>query len=283
MEFLNIKMFKDNVSIMDASKIFFKNIRDKTVLAKDYLNFISNITGYSYESVRGSTIGYQYPKLGGQDWFKMNWTYMRSTDGVPARFVKGKDEIPLGNSYNHETKHKSRQFVFRNIRKLTNPKVLTLAGHEGLDVKYIFKQNKNARIFNVEKHFNILREYKKHKLPTHDMNTTISTFIRSIDQTFDHIFYDSVSYLCGYIANDLEYINDNKMTKIISVNLMDMNGIRNHGRFANYMREKFKSKKNKTLAAVKYIMSNYRYIGSYGYKCGGNSIGMRILKFELVE
>ena len=95
-------IFNGNLSIMEASKRFFENVNQTTILAQDYLKFISNVTNRSYQSVLGTTIGYQYPKLGGRDWFNSDWTYQKSSKTVPAQFVKGKTIIDLGKNYDSQ-------------------------------------------------------------------------------------------------------------------------------------------------------------------------------------
>jgi hypothetical protein len=263
------------------------NSTEDVIYLSNILKQTANETGHSYESVRGSSFGLARDKFLKEDWFKSNWYYISKNSNNPARIIRKeyveKQGLTLNENISYDTIHKqkSREYVFDSIKKLSKPKIITLAGEHGLDVQYILKINKNSIIHNIEKDKNIFDNYCKLGLKTNNYNCTVTEFLHT-EKKVDIFFYDSMGYLCEYISNDLQLINNYKTTNILCLNLMNIKNIRNHGSFANSLRRRYGHLPNPTLTHIKKILSNYSYVDNYIYnRTTQNSQQMIIYKFKL--
>lgn len=282
---------KNNITIKDAMKTILSNDKINMIYVNDLINQVSKMTGYSKESVRGSSIG-STDKFMSESWFFENYLYLPQDNGVQAMIIKHKfldkarnyrDNKPITKCYNSEEKKLARKFIFDNIKNINNPKILTFASEEGLDVKYIFEINKTAKIDNIERSNEILKKYKLLKLKTKDYNMTLSKFLqkRKNYKQYDLINYDTVGYLCKYISDDLEIINKYKKTNNLFLTIQDVKKIRNYGEFAETIRNRYVGCEDPTLSYITDLMTNYNFISMYNYRQSGLKIGMRILHFEV--
>ena len=103
----------------------------------------------------------------------------------------------------------------------------------------------------------------------------------SINKTkYSFINYDSISYLCKKVANDIEVLNNSKADTIALTLCKVENGARNHGKFADYLRTTYS--KNTTTNYLKDSFTNYKMVDTHSYKRNTNSQQMMIYIFEKI-
>jgi hypothetical protein len=276
------------MTIKEASIIFLNETKQNEILVRDFFKIISNMTGYSTESIRGSSLGLSNDKFVKENWFTDNFVYLKRDEKHPARIVSKNylknSQIKFENyiSYNSVSKNNARKFIFNDIKNIENPIVLTMAGECGFDVKLIKQINKRAIVYNVERDENVLSKFIKRRFVVKNFNCTMHTFLLQNDIFYDVINYDSVSYLCGYLSNDLKIINSKKSTNILALTLMNIKKIRNHGSFSSTTRTKYIDSSDPTFDCIQDILSNYIFIGEHIYnRTDSFSTKMRVLKFKI--
>jgi len=270
---------------LEAAIEILKNSPSITVRQTDLLSVVAQATGTKRDSVRGSIIGLPPHKLMGQQYFKNNWVFCRE----PARFVRKGHEKP-GEAYevDYDTpaKRAARERAFTPLKTMTitNPylKVLTMAGDQGLCVKRILEISPLAHIFNAEKYEDILALYQALGYRSIDFHQTIGDVMRGIKQTFDFINYDSLSYACGYIDKDMQFINKTQNTKWLAFTQMAIKKFRNTGEFAEWARKNFVGKyDDPTKEWIKFRLDNYVLCDEFVYNRdpSKNTRSMRVFLF----
>lgn len=276
------------ITIKSVIKDILFTLKEDYILLTDLISQTSKITGYTYASVYGSSF-LGTDKFVVEDWFISSYALLNK-DTLPRRIAKksyleriGFIVKNLAISYDSKPKVKAREFIFNEITGIDRPRILTLAGEQGLDVKMVMERSKNPNIDNVEKYTNILEKYQELNYPTNDHKMSFTKFIRAHQyRKYDLMNYDTMGYLWKYIAADMLYINLNKMTNCVCLTLTNIKKIRNHGPFADFVREKYEDFDDPTKSYLVDIMTNYDLVSEHKYKQRfkkGN--GMRIFKFKL--
>ena len=181
------------------------------------------------------------------------------------------------------SKQKTRDMILSPILKSPKkaPTMLTMASSEGLDVKQVLKHKPNAKIVNIEYKREVLDTYQSMGLPTEDYHMKSTEFLKNDNRHFDLVNYDSMSYLCDYIAEDLTIINNSKRCDYIAITMLNIEGIRNHGNFADMMREAYANSSTPTSDFLKKTLSNYEKIDEEVYKREQGSRSMRMTLWKL--
>ena len=254
-------------------------------ILQEIINHVSKETGKTKSSVMGSSFG-STDKTCKKEWFSKDWYYASSNKDEPARIIKN-NTIKKHNkylNYNTKTKQIARQIIYKELTRFKSPSILTLAGASSVEIKYVFSKRPNAVITNVEKDSVCLKAFKKHRLPVKSFHGTMSEYLSTENTRVDIINYDSMSYLCSYIHDDIKLINKRKLCKYLCLTISAIKKIRNTGEFANKIRSKYIMKKDPTLCCLLNTMKNYTLIEDFEYKRGGEGSRtqkMRILKFKL--
>lgn len=281
--------YRSDITIEQLIKTILFNLDDDFIFVNTLIKKVSEITGYSIKSVWGSSLSSK-EKIIAKPWFYENFAYLQK-DTLPTRITKKSALIKFGINldnltistitYNTPEKEEARHFVFDEILKINAPRILTMAGEEGLDVKMILSQNKNSIIDNVERDENILKRYQQLSYKTTDYNLSINNFIKKYPTNkYDLIYYDIMGYLCDYVADDMFRINHNQMAKEISITISKTKTIRNYGKFVDFIKEKYKNNPDFTLAYLNDIMTNYDFVSEFTYRQKFRTSKMRILKFR---
>lgn len=272
---------KPNMTIMEASLHYLQKTRKHEVSSVEFRKHVAKLAGVSTEVVRGTIMSCSGGKLMGEPYFKNNWIMVQK----PSRLIRksyadkhGIKEYTL--SYDTPTKHKTREMILAPILKSTKriSTMLTMASSEGLDVKSVLDKKPNTKIVNIEYKKEVLDQYKTNGFNTEDYLLKSTDFLKNDKRKFDLINYDSMSYLCDYIAEDLKLINDDKRTKYLAITMLNIEGIRNHGAFASYMRETYQKDKTPTSSFLKEVLNNYEKIEEEVYK---REVGARSMKMTM--
>ena len=266
--------YMENTSEIEVSQVFL-------------LNFIASKHNVSKESVRGSIIGFSPHKLMGQSGFLNKWDVVPRSKGKAKRFVKKGENsnvvtMPHGLSYLTEEKQRARCKVFSLMERRTRPNILTMAGHDGGCVNYFLSKRPKSKIVTVEKLEDVYKDYKKLKFNTEDHNMTIGDYLRDTDKRFNLINYDAVYGLCGYIANDLGYINRNNLSDVVALTLQNIKRFRNHGKWVDKAREDYYKYEDPTLTCVKDILYNYKMVEEFVY-VRDKSVGSRAMRLLIFK
>jgi hypothetical protein len=253
----------------------------------EIIDHVQEVTNHKYSrtSIRGSSIGQAKDKVLKKPWFTDFFIYVNGRPALVMKKEYAKEHWNFDDTevdYNTPDKQKAREFAFKGIGRFDEPKVLTLAGKEGFDVKYLLELNPRTKIFNVEEDKEIFRKYKGLNLPTTDFRMTVNRFLKSFpNERFDYFNYDSITYLCKRLGEDLQIINENKIVNILSLTMMNIKKIRNFGRFVDEVKGKYWNCKDPTLEFIKDTLDNYDFQGEHIYKRDEGSLEMRVLRFRL--
>jgi hypothetical protein len=215
--------------------------------------------------VVGTIFGTTPVKLYGCKEFKNNFEIIRNSR--ISIFKKPVPPIILEKVYHHNyvspIKQKVREIVYKSLED--NSKILTMGAEDGLDIKYAFSKYPNAKIYNVERFKEVLNEYKRNNLPTIDILAPLDKAIDQIPEQLDFIYYDSIGYACESMNNILCKINSNKKSKKIALTISNIKKFRNHGKWAEWARNNFKSE-NPTEEWLRYVMNNYNIVEKIVYR-----------------
>jgi hypothetical protein len=261
---------------------FLKKTKKSSILQVDLLDFISNETGFSKESVRGTIIGSTPHKLFGQAYFKSNWVFCRK----PARIVrKGRESNIYKVNYDTEAKKAARARIFKPLQHLKNGNIVTMAGEHGHCVKQLLDINPDFNIINCEYQIEVLSQFKRKQLSTENHIGFIGEFLEHDVRPLDFVYYDSLSYACDYMNRDFSLINKTKKVRYLAITLMGIKRFRNHGKFANWARATFEKHEDPTEEWIKHVLDNYKLIDSFYYNRdpNNNSRPMRLFLLELTD
>lgn len=274
------------MSLMKITEQYLLKTKRSEILQTELLDYVSKKSGCSRESVRGTVIGFSPNKIMGNPKIARIWSLERSNGYKPARLVRKTNKVQVKNfgiTYETKEKQRAREFVFKNIFNIKEPKILTMAGHQGGCVKYALEKLIYPEIHNVEKYNDVLNNFKKLNLPVTSFLSSMSEHLKNIEQNYDVIYYDSLYGLCDYIAQDLKTINFRKLCREVNLTLLNIKRIRNHGKFADEVRSKYYRFKDPTLTWIKKNMNNYQFVEEYVYcrKSDCNTRPMRVIKMKL--
>jgi hypothetical protein len=243
------------MSYMNESVKLIKKIKPgSTITQVEILTQIAKKFNTTKERVRGTICGTAPHKLYGLEFFHNNYVFARKPARVIRKPIPRTENIYYEN-YISKEKQKIRELVSKCTRK-KKPKILTMAASEGLCVKYFLEIFQEPKIYNIERYENILDKYKKLNLPTIDLLGSFENCINDINEKLDVIFYDTVGYACEQMNTSLKTINDNKKTNHLIITMMDIQKFRNHGKWVEWARKKFKNK-NPTEQWIKFVLNNY--------------------------
>lgn len=179
-------------------------------------------------------------------------------------------------TYASETKAKVRARIFKHLPK-GKPSVLTLAGPQGLCVKYILSKRPHARIVNVERDARILRKFKRLNLPVTSVHTDLETFVNDKYNLWYHkfVFADFVGYVSPSMLGILARLSF-KGSKTIAITVQSMKGFR--GRSAKKLAKLFGEHGDATLRAIKMTLGKgYKVIDDFEYKQEHCTHSMRVI------
>ena len=265
-----------------------RNTANVTIKQTDLLSHVAYQTGTARDSVRGTVIGMPSNKLMGQQYFKDNWVYCRDNGKEPTRFVRKGHEKP-GEAYevDYDTPNKkaARERILEPLKRITvtnpYPKVLTMGGDQGLCVRRILEISPLAHVFNAEKQEDIFQLYQSLGYRSIDFCQTIGDVIRSNKLTFDLINYDSLSYACDYIDDDMQHVNKTQNTSWFAFTQLNIQRFRNHGVWARWAKKKFYKYDDPTREWIKFRLDNYVLTDHFVYNRdpSKNTRSMRVFLF----
>lgn len=232
--------------------------------------------------VRGTICGTTSSKLFGDPKFQKKYAEIK---GSPVTIYRKPVPPELENqqhtqNYNSPTKQKVREKIFSYIGDKKNVKILTMGSKEGLDVKHVFSINACAKVYNVERDAETLKEYQKNNFPTIDILANLDDAIDEIKDKLDIFNYDSIGYASAQMHDTLEKINSKKMTEYFALTMQDIQNFRNHGRWVTWARKKYSGKKptEEWLIAT---MNNYQIIKKIHYRKDERSLRMVVYILKL--
>ena len=273
------------MTIVEATKSILYNLNVDFITHNNLINQVCNIVNKDYESVRGSLF---ISRNKGFDWFNKDFIYInKNGDLTEPLIVKLNSNLykekynQYKYSYNSETKQLAREFIFSNV--MDGDKILTFAGNEGFDVKYLLENFGYIEVYNIERDINYLNEYEKHNYPTTNYNMDFNSFYRNSNIKFDLINYDSISYLCQTLAKDFVLLNEKKNSKYIAITIMNIEKIRNVGCFAEEMRNKYRNIETPTTNYIVETFTNYDLVETYVYKRNPKSQPMKIYYLKIKQ
>lgn len=256
------------------------NMKQDTMGHKELVSTVAEKLNVSYESARGTL-------LISQDKVryiceKSNCIYFNNgKHSVIIKINKVKEYENKLNikkySYNSKSKQTAREFIYSYFK---GGDVLTFGGDEGLDIKYVLDNLEHGEIHNLERCEKLFKKYLR--LPfsanTKNFNTTLHNHLSNNKTRYNLINYDSISYLCSKVANDIEVLNNSNSDTIALTLCKVENGARNHGKFADYLRNTYS--KNTTTNYLKDSFTNYKMIATHSYKRTTRSQKMVIYIFQ---
>jgi len=287
------------MSTVDCGIAILKHAINDEIPRAKLTELIAKKKKISPASVNGSLYGGNITpmphKLMGSEEFKKNWVTCKSSTGQ-IRFVrktskknKPKEHVIL--SYDTEGKREARKNgVEKYLKKFkkSNPIVLTMAGPKALDVKSLLKIKPTTIIHNVDNNPAVLEASMKLKLPMLNYFGSISSLVENMpEEYYDIINYDSDGYLSDEMAKTLKIINRKRAAKYVCLTLQNLKNIRNHGKFANYLKEKYGRYDNPTLMYL-YTepMTNYEIVDDFTYNRNQDNImskNMRTIVYKRKE
>lgn len=239
---------------------------EKEIKQTDLLKIISNKTGYSIESVRGSMLGIGKGRLQTLNYFKNNWFYVRN----PTRFIRkefSKNNEIYKINYDTEEKQRYRTRIIAELAKLNinNPRILTLASNTGFCVRDFRKNFNNCEIINIERDFDILESFKKLDFKNiKNIHSELSDFIINNKLKFDLMNLDLMGYFSHSKVPMFEKINTKK-PKIVAINMQYSKNPRNHGTYVDFLIDKYKKNNDIIKSALEDIFNNYNIVDEIIY------------------
>lgn len=275
------------MSIKKQAIKYLSEMKEEYITHQELVTVVSNIKKLPYESVRGTLLISQDKIREICD--KSNTVYIKNHKELGSIIVNGKfiskyRSLVYGvSNYTYETKNKkmARDYIYSHFDR---GNILTFAGSEGKDIEHIIDNNlKYKKIYNLEKYKDEFDKYiNDHPLSDKSININRSfyDFYSKNEISFDLINYDSVSYLSDNLSKDIILMNQKIKANTIAITLSKMeNGVRNHGRFSDYLRKNYK--KLITTNFLKDTLSAYKLIEKYEYQREKGSQPMIIYIFKL--
>ncbi len=277
-------MTKSKKGIIYECVQYLKSTQEDVLFSNTFRNNMATRCGTSSEVIRGSIMSCSGGKLMGEPYFKENWIMIQKPSRLVRKSYANTHNIKAYSlSYDTPAKHKTREMILSPILKSTKKisTMLTMASSEGLDVKLVLDKKPNTKIVNIEYKSEVLQEYKKNGFNTEDYLCKSTEFLKRDTRKFDLINYDSMSYLCEYIAEDLKIINDDKRTNYLAITMLNIEGIRNHGQFAEHMRTAYADDKTPTSTFLREVLSNYEKVNEEVYKRESGARSMKMTMWKL--
>lgn len=289
----NVNALSKLPTIKCAEEIF-KSTTDEHFLKADLIALVSEVKGMSKASVTGTCFGDDMTppphKIMGKPFFKKEWVTCKTSTGK-IRFVRigtSKDKNRSIKTYDTVAKQEARKNgAEKYLRKLRgkNPKILTLAGECGYDVKSYLKIKPGAEIHNVENNYNVYQKIIKKRLRLINYFGELGKYIEECpNKMFGLINYDTHGYIGKGVLETLEIINRKKAGKYVCLTIQHHKAFRNHGSVANYLRDKYGHYEDPVLECLKQeSMQNYIIVDDFTYQREqAKGCTMRTLVFKLI-
>lgn len=258
-------------SILRTALTYMNRTSRDTVFQTDLIKHVSNRTGSSFESVRGTIVGFSSKKLFSQASFEENWVVCRREKGKPARYVRkdvlSEEDTIYGIDYDTVQKREARERGLKYVSKRPG-NYLTLAGTEGFCARYIWEKCPTATIYNVERERKDLIQWQQKRMPTGDFFGELSDFIRTpffAHTKFQLLNLDMMGYPCDYLNDDFKLLNSLKNSAYIVITLSGIRRFRNGGEFVTKARAKYTGA-DPTQEWIKDTFKNYLLIDEWFYR-----------------
>ncbi len=294
----NRKVLK-KLPIVDIAVAVLNNTSNDEILLKDLNTVVAKKKGTSIASVAGTLYGNDINppphKLMGREDVTCAWIRVKTSTGG-ARIVRigskkhnPKDQLNL--SYDTEGKQEARrkgpEWCLRKFRR-KHPRILTMAGSDGYDVKRFLDIKPESLIDNVEQNPNAFKSIKEKGFPITNYFTSMVKYLEKCPKdNYELIFFDSDGYISESLDKSLKSINEKKVTKYLCLTIQNLEKFRNTGSFIIALRKRFAKCKRPTTAYLRSkIMSNYAIIKDFTYsrgQTGMNTKSMRTIVFKLRE
>lgn len=281
------------MTILKTALKLLKRTRRNEIPLNSFLHEIMDATGNQYKlSVKGTIAGHSPGKLFSHPYFVKSWIHVpRHEDklGFNQTMLLRRSKYPsLGTTttnYDSIAKMASRRFILESFVGEKNTKILTMAGSEGLCVKYFKSKIKGAHVTNVEYLPHVLEDFKKTKVGRGCTNIlgNINTYVTKTSDRFDLFFFDTTTGLCDQVSKTMLACNNKMLAKEISINLLDVKRVKNRGTFVDFIKKNYYKYEDPVLSYLKDSMSNYEFSGEFKYQRFENSRKMRVLKFRLIS
>lgn len=280
------------MSMIKTAVKFLNRTRRREISQSEFLTIMSEMTGYTRESVRGTIIGHGH-KLFGQPQFQRSWAacIADASRGKRKRILRRKDmtarDIEFEVDYDTPAKAAARERGLQHLCPGTHhPNVMTFAATEGFCVKSILARCPNAVITNVEHDARVLAEWESKGIPTYNILTEFSEYIRTDEfrnTDYELVNADFVGYAARWLHHDLIYLDGLANIKTIVLTINGIKRFRNHGAWVDYVKAKYRSE-DPTLEWINDIVSNYRIVDYWFYvrNPSRNSRRMRMFVLERI-
>ncbi len=264
------------MSYLSEAISFLAANKGRPVLQTELLKYVASARGTSTERVRGTIIKFN----GGLLNPKMLRSLGLRRDRSPARFVAGECVTEDYQSYHCPIKRAVVSKVLDHISG-TTPTFVTLAGEHGLDVEQFLSLYPNGTAINFERDSTIAARFSSKFT---NVETHIDSFKSAAGIACDLAFYDSVGYACQSTEDTVLAFNRSQNPAVIAITLIDINGIRNHGEWAELARAMFTGE-DPTKEWLESAMSNYKLVEEIKYKKTNmpGARGMRVFVFKRKE
>lgn len=259
-------------TINEAAIAILRSCRKREITQREFLELVSQRTGRSQESVRGTIIG--YGKLFDDPDFKIHWAEVRGKDGKPKRLVKrshltpGDQECDI--EYETPEKQATRDRILSHLKKTTRRvNLITLAAKKGLCAKGMYKKCPNAQIINIERRRDVLDAWEAEGIDTINVHSTFDDFIGSkkfAEHTFEFLNADLMGYVARTRHESLIRLNALKNVKVIALTTLAVENFRSHGRWKRDMKRRYRHSKTPIKDLIIDTMSNYELIDEWTYR-----------------
>lgn len=236
-------------------------LQGHTVMShSDFISKVCEITGNSYESVRGTLIKRDCPL------FSEGWQYKS------GEVVRGQGEAIVVD-YTPPAKLKNWQTIRAHLPRSIDT-LVTLGGIGGTDIK-VFAPD-NAISYDYDE--NVLAKLK-HTMP----------WVETVQgDIFDHtapatvLNLDLTGYMCGSRFNDFQQVASVGHQYIVITIQGQKEGFRNSGVWVDQAYKKYRNFKDKNLRALKDAMAGYKLLLNRFYRREGGARRMRTTVWEAV-
>lgn len=269
-------------TINEACVKTLKNTK-REIKQSELVNKVCGMTGYTRQSVSGTLIGSAKGRLSTLPYFKRYWKATKDSRFVRKQYVKPGEEYVV--DYNNIDKLRYMTTYISELVKLNieNPHILTLASSNANCVKEFNKFFPNCTIVNIERNKEVIKEFNKFNYKNVEtFHGELSEFFKWNGSTFDFMNLDLMGYMSGSKVDTFKLINDNK-PKLIALNMQYNKNPRNFGKFADFVKEKYKNYDDKIKECLCDIFYNYDLINEYVYNGSGNKNKMKNSIYKLKE
>lgn len=263
-------------SYLELATDFIRASSGESILQRDLLAYVANKRKSTIERVRGTVIKHNGGLLNPKLLAALGVHRERS----PARWVKGKAlKAPSLTSYDCPVKREVVAKILSHIKPTDSPTFVTMAGHQGLDVKQFLSQFPNGRAVSFERDKEIAATFRAN-FPS--VQTEVKDFAKAADLQADLAFYDSVGYACSSMDTALTAFNKSKKAKTVAVTTINIKKFRNRGFWVDWAKANFKGE-DPTREWIKAIMSNYKLVDEIIYTKTNvkGARAMRVFIFEV--